>query len=208
MSGQLGLPLAFQGQEVGDFIVTPANEDAAKGVSGWADWPDGAALLVAPAKSGALRLARSVERESAGAVTLWPDADSAAGEGAPETQLFHALNRAREGETVLLLLAESMPGCWPVGLPDLRSRLLALPIFEIGAPDDELVAELLHLKFTERGLAVAPDVIEYLQQRAERDYLMLDRLAEEIDRAALEQGRRVTVPLVSPILNRNHEGEE
>ncbi len=56
-----------------------------------------------------------------------------------EKALFHLLNLAREkGLYRAASRRESAPSRWGVALPDLTSRLNAVPAVEIGAPDEAL----------------------------------------------------------------------
>ena len=55
-----------------------------------------------------------------------------------EKALFHLLNLARENRLFVLLTAQSAPSRWGISLPDLLSRLNAVPAVEIGAPDEAL----------------------------------------------------------------------
>jgi chromosomal replication initiation ATPase DnaA len=72
-------------------------------------------------------------------------------------------------------------------LPDLASRLGAALHLEIGAPDDEMLGELLMLHAEQRGLALGPDAAAYLVPRAERSHIGAERLVAAIDRISLER---------------------
>lgn len=203
MSSQIRLPLNFEKSST--FIVSPANAVAAAGVEAPHEWPDGAAILVGPARSGKSLLARFLSSAAGEAPSLWEDWDIGPGS---ETALFHDLNRARDGEKLVLITARTMPGAWRIALPDLRSRIRALPVFEIGLPDDTLLTELLARKLEERGLAVPPDVILSAVRRMERSYEALDAVVDRIDSTALEQGRRVSVRMVTDVLKEGEPGSE
>src|SRR5205085_1246694 len=80
-------------------------------------------------------------------VSAAPDALAAAGavaiddaERAPEQALLHLYNCCQEAGTFLLLVARQTPAGWPIALPDLASRLRALPAAAIDPPDDALLA--------------------------------------------------------------------
>ena len=84
------------------------------------------------------------------------------------------------------------PEDWHVELPDLRSRLrLATPV-ALGAPEDELLRQVLVKLFADRQLLVDKPVIDYLIARMERSLSAAVRLVDALDRAALSAGRRIT----------------
>src|SRR3546814_16659206 len=59
-----------------------------------------------------------------------------------EEEIFHAWNAAQASGTPLLIIADAPPSDWNVALPDLRSRLAAVPVLTIGEPDDCLARDL------------------------------------------------------------------
>jgi hypothetical protein len=64
----------------------------------------------------------------------------AAGGEAAEVALFHLYNAVRARGDTLLLTARTPPARWPLVLPDLASRLGALPAIAVAEPDDALMA--------------------------------------------------------------------
>ena len=81
---------------------------------------------------------------------------------ADEKALFHLLNRARESKLSMLLTSRTPPGEQEFRIPDLRSRLRALPIVEVQPPDEALLKAVLVKLFADRQLNVEPPVIDYL----------------------------------------------
>ena len=194
MSAQIALPLGWPARPRDDaFLVTPSNARAAHLLDRWAAWPVMTALLVGPPRSGRSLLGRIFAANSGGVVI-----DAA--ETAPEELLFHAWNRAQAARRPLLIVADAAPPAWPVALPDLRSRLAASPVAEIGAPDDELVGALLAAQFVRRGLVAPPELIAWLVARLERSHAAVLRAVELLDAAALGSRRRLTVALARDTL--------
>ncbi len=115
------------------------------------------------------------------------DADAAA-----ELPLLHLLNACAEAGRPLLLAARTPPARWPTGLADLASRLRALTIAEIRAPDDGLLRALLARLLAERQLAVTEPVQDWLRLRLPRTPAAMREAAARLDRTALVAGRRVT----------------
>ena len=69
--------------------------------------------------------------------------------------MFHLLNLVKEDDAnVLLTTAPTALTLWAVRLPDLASRLRALPVVELAAPDDALLRAVLVKLFVDRQLSV------------------------------------------------------
>ncbi|MFN3354333.1 MAG: chromosomal replication initiator DnaA, partial [Brevundimonas sp.] len=73
------------------------------------------------------------------------------------------------------------PRLWDTTLPDLRSRLDAIRVLRIEAPDDEVMAALLRARFAERLIAPPEDVIAYLVRRLDRSAVEIERAVERLD---------------------------
>lgn len=201
---QLPLPLPHRAAlGRADFLVAPCNADAVAWLDRWPDWPSGGLVVHGPAGCGKSHLGE-VWRARAGADGLLvDDADQAADERA----LLHRLNFARESGATVLLLARTPPARWPLALPDLRSRLLALPAVAVGLPDDALLAAVLVKQLADRQAAAGEDVIGFLLSRMERSFAAAGRLVEALDRAALAEKRPITLALARRALERFADSE-
>ncbi len=98
------------------------------------------------------------------------------------------------------------PGDLDVKLPDLRSRLRALPLVLIEAPDDTLLRAVLVKLFSDRQLAVEPHVIQHLALHMERSFEAAQRLVEACDQLALSRQRRVTRVIAAEALTLAGDG--
>lgn len=204
-----------------DFLTAPCNAGAVSWLERWPDWPAPALVVYGPAgcgkthlahlfaaRSGALLLPaaaltpadppRLLERAPAVAVE---DADG----GVDEVALFHLWNLCKETGRRLLVTAARPPALWGIGLPDLASRMKASLAVEIGPPDDELLAALLVKLFADRQVKVSEGVVAYLLGRMERSFAAARTVVDSLDRAALAQGRAVTVPLARSVLEGSGE---
>jgi chromosomal replication initiation ATPase DnaA len=119
---------------------------------------------------------------------------------ADERALFHLLNLVREHKLSMLLTSRTPPGEIEANLPDLRSRLRALPLVRIEPPDEALLKAVLVKHFTDRQLAVEPGVIAYIALRMERSMEAAAAIVAEIDRAAMATHRKVTRALAGEVL--------
>jgi chromosomal replication initiation ATPase DnaA len=114
--------------------------------------------------------------------------------------LFHTWNEAREQGQALLLVSAHLPADWKIELPDLRSRLGAAQLLEIGELDDEL-AEQLMLKFLrDRGTSIGPEALAYIIRRIERSHAAVEELARQANALALAEGSAITLPLIRRLL--------
>ena len=98
-----------------------------------------------------------------------------------ERALFHLLNLMREEEAYVLITAREAPGSWNVTLPDLMSRLRAIPSVRLSPPDDALLRALLIKLFADRQLAVDESLVGYLTTRIERSFAAAREAVEALD---------------------------
>lgn len=201
-----------------DFLVSGCNEAAVLAIDRWPDWPHPAMAVAGPPGSGKSHLV-NVWRTRSGAFVLPAGdltEDSASRFGADraiaiedidrgiadEQALFHILNMAAEQRLSVLLTSRRAPGELAISLPDLRSRLRAVPLLSIARPDEALLRALLVKLFADRQLVVEPHVVSYLALRIERSTEAAQRAVAEVDRLALASRRRVTRALVAEVLAR------
>ena len=127
-------------------------------------------------------------------------AENADRAGYDENALFHLLNLANEKRLSLLLTARSHPNRWPIVLPDLSSRLSAVPVTEIGAPDEALLRTVMLKHFSDRQLHIDPKLLEFLALRIDRSLEAAAAAVDALDRAALRSGRKINRQLVMAAL--------
>jgi chromosomal replication initiation ATPase DnaA len=216
-AGQLILDLPLRpALGAGDFFIAPSNRAAADMIDLWPDWPQASVAVVAPPQAGKTHLA-NVWRLRSGAARLEAgalreaDVPPATSHGAvlvedlhagiaDERALFHLLNAVREHRLTMLLTSRIPPGELAVHLPDLRSRLRALPVVTIAPPDEVLLKAVLVKLFTDRQLTVEPGLIGYLATRMERSMEAAATVVAGIDRAAMASHRKVTRALAAEVL--------
>jgi len=225
MAGQLPLDLRHRAAlGKADFVVAEGNRDAVAWLDRWPDWPASALVIYGPAGCGKSHLV-AVWRAQSEARTLsaaeltteavepliegrshlvLDDAEThvAAGGETAETALFHLYNALKARGDTMLLTARTPPARWALALPDLASRLGALPAIAVAQPDDELMAAVLAKLFADRQLAVDRRVIDYIAARMERSFASARQLVDVLDREALARQRRITRPLAAELLER------
>ncbi len=215
---QLPLALAYKESFAReDFVEAPSNRMALALVERWPDWAGRVAALVGPEGCGKSHLAaiwaaragakvagaRAVHADnvpemlSTGALAVEDLPDGVSEEG-----LFHLINLAREQDAFLLLSARTLPTVWPVRIPDLGSRLRAVPVTRLELPDDNLLRGVLIKLFLDRGISVEETLVTYLLSRVERSFAAVRTTVTALDAEALRRKRPVTRALAAEALDR------
>jgi chromosomal replication initiation ATPase DnaA len=199
-----------------DFLAGPSNRAALAMIERWPDWPDRLLVVVGPEGSGKSHLA-AIWAEAAGARFLAARAlgetnlpralstgalviENVAADAVDERSLFHLINLAREQGAFMLVTALAPPTGWTLKVPDLASRLRALPVVELGPPDDALLRAVLVKLFADRQLAVDESLLTYLVKRIDRSFAAARAVVERLDREALRLRRPVTRALAAEAL--------
>lgn len=191
---QIALPLdELRSGAASSLIVTDGNAGVFASLGNAAAWPGRCAILVGPPRSGKSLMARYFAVQVGG--TVIDDADA----GGAET-LFNAWNRAQENNVPLLLASRWRPADWDISLPDLRSRLAAAMLLEIGAPDDELIEQLIQKHLSDRGAAITVDALSYVKRRVERSHAAVEAFARAANAMALAENAPVNLVLVKRVL--------
>ena len=187
---QIALPLDWP-QSDGDarFIVSDANRDAFDHFRKFSLWPVKATIVTGPRRSGRTLLARSFVERVGG--RLFDEAEQR-----DEESLFHAWNQAQDTGRPLIMIADAVPPAWAPSLPDLKTRLAVTPIVRIGHPDDALFAALIQLHFADRGLHIPPEALRFMTERLHRDYFTAERAVEAVDRFAIAERARLSLPTI------------
>lgn len=216
-AAQLVMPFApIVSYAAEDFLEGASNQAALSLVQRWPDWPYSIVLLHGPRGCGKTHLAhvfatRSqaafIEPSRIGAALAdhilvghhcWvlDDVEACTDQAA----LAQLINLARARGDYLLITARRAAVDLAITLPDLRSRLLALPAVAMGMPDDGLLMGVLAKSFADRQVRVAPSILEYIVQHLERSYEAAQQFANHLDRAALIAGKSITMALVRQVL--------
>ncbi len=199
-----------------DFLAGPGNAAAVDLIDRWPDWPGRVVMLVGDAGSGKSHLA-SIWAANAGARST--TARSLTAEAVPgalatgalviedlapseidERALFHLLNLARQEEADVLMTAQTQPAGWSLQLPDLQSRLRAVPIVALAPPDDGLLRALIVKLCMDRQLSVDEALVNYVASRIERSFAAARAAVELLDAEALRLRRPVTRALAAELL--------
>jgi chromosomal replication initiation ATPase DnaA len=187
-----------------DFLPGPGNEAALALVDSWPDWPSRAVALVGPEGSGKTHLAtiwaaaagaRVVSARSIGGFDIPAMLATGAlviedaGAVTDERALFHLINLAGEEAAFLLFTARTAPSAWPISIPDVMSRLRAMPTATLQAPDDAMLRGVMTKLAVDRQLVLHESVVSYLATHIERSFAAARAAVIALDEEALRQGR-------------------
>jgi len=187
-----------------DFLSGPSNVDALALIDCWPDWPANTVVLVGPEGSGKTHLA-SIWAAAAGARVISAHALDEGGlraalatgalvvenaaAAADERALFHLINLAREENAYLLFTARTAPSAWPIAIADVASRLRAMPVVTLQAPDDAMLRAVIVKLAADRQLKLEENVVSYLSTHIERSFAAARSAVIALDNEALRLNR-------------------
>jgi len=225
MIRQIPLPFPHDAaMGVDDFLITSSNREATSWIDRWPEWPTHGLIITGPSGSGKTHLLNVWLTQSKGkrvssdellaldwqsltsttSALAIDDADSLATHSDWEEKLFHLYNHLQTIQGSLLLTMRQGVGQTAFQLPDLRSRLLTLSSTSLGVPDDDLLAALIVKQFRDRQIALDAGVVAYMVARTPRDAAGVRNLVEQLDHAALAEGRKITIALARRVLEDSH----
>lgn len=207
-----------------DFLPGPANERALALIDAWPNWPAPIVALNGPRGSGKSHLAAIFAESSGASVRAAAELqavdvpallatgtlvleDLGTGE-LDEAALFHLINLANEQRANVLITTDRLPSviAETVATPDLASRLRAMPVVELGPPDDPLLAAVALKLFADRQIFPDETLLSYMLPRVERSIGALRDLVVDLDREALARKRPLTRALAADLLRARDDG--
>ncbi len=204
-----------------DFIVTDSNRASYDTIMQWPNWRGGTMLwLYGPRACGKTHLAHLWAHLSharwlnpatldadpaqlvAGRTAIIIDGALPTHTQAAEEALFHLINHLKHNIISALFTHTLPPARLETILPDLDSRLKAMPTIAIEAPDDALLEGLMLKLLSDRQLHVSHDIIAYALKHLERSHHEVLDFCNRLDHAALQTGRNITLPLAREVLEK------
>lgn len=160
-----------------------ARQSAESFVYLWGEAGSGKSHLLGACERAGLQVADDVERL----------------DEARQIELFNRINALRQSGEALIAAGNAPPAQLALR-EDLKSRLAWGLVYQVRPLSDEERAVFLRAEAERRGMRLADDVIWYLLARVRRDLPSLGAILDRLDRASLEQQRRITLPLAREVL--------
>ncbi len=217
MSEQLAFSLPAKealGRE--DYFVSGANALAVAAVENWANWPLNKLVLIGTAGSGKTHQAMVWAQETGARVVsanalvdpvslaqgalVIEDLHLIAGDRAAETLAFHVHNLMQEGGYPMLVTSTTAPARLDFVLPDLKSRMEGTSVATLEVLDDALLMALVMKMFSDRQIAIKPDLLNYVMPRLPRSFDAVRGFVEAMDARALAERRPIGKGLARDVL--------
>lgn len=210
MTKQEALPLKWPQRYGHDtFVVAECNKAGFDTVINPEEWPIPITMLIGDNASGKTHLAKIFqEHHHAFWIGNAADIETALQQNPPfivvddahrienDEALFHLFNNILTRKARLLLTAPSESSTW-IHLPDLLSRLKASHYVMLNNPDEPMIKAAYQKLFNDRGLFVDEKVLDYLSIRTERSFAGVVKNVDILDKAALRNKKKVTIPLIN-----------
>lgn len=182
-----------------NFQVSDSNAAALTILRARERWTSAALLMLGPTGCGKSHLGQAWHARYGG--EFFDDAHEV-----EEAILFDAINRALAGQSLGVLLASHLPPAeWDVSMPDLNSRLNAMPTITLSEHDEESLEPILRELFAQVGRTVGQDVVTYVLRQTERSVDVLRELVHDLDIAAGATKADLTKAFVAKYLRQRSE---
>jgi DnaA family protein len=126
-----------------------------------------------------------------------------AADAAWERRLFAVLEARPGSRQTVLIGARGAPGAVGFALPDLASRAAAGAVYRLEPLTDEERLAALRAHARARGIALEPAAARYLLNRVGREMRELAGWIERLDDASLRAQRKLTIPFLRELLERD-----
>jgi DnaA family protein len=124
-----------------------------------------------------------------------------AGDKRWQQAIFDLYNRVLEQNNYLLISGNESAQQLGISLPDLVSRLTWGLTEQIKPLDDDEKVIAIQHRATQRGLFLSDDVVKFLLNRLSRDMGSLITSLDILDKASIQEQRKITIPFIKEVLS-------
>ncbi|MDW3094188.1 MAG: DnaA regulatory inactivator Hda [Gammaproteobacteria bacterium] len=117
-----------------------------------------------------------------------------------EKALFNFINHHRSQKTIIVISSLSEPTETLFELADLNSRAVWGPVYKLTPLEEPQLNDALNFHVKVRGLDLSDEVKNYLLTRYKRDVSSMVKMVDVLDKASLEEQRKVTIPFLKKTL--------
>jgi DnaA family protein len=117
-----------------------------------------------------------------------------------EKALYNFINHHRAHKTTIVISSLYAPTENLFELPDLNSRAVWGPVYKLTPLAEEHMEDALCFHAEARGLELSDEVKNYLLTHYQRDVSTMVGISEVLDKASLQEQRKVTIPFLKKIL--------
>ncbi|KGJ87379.1 DnaA regulatory inactivator Hda [Colwellia psychrerythraea] len=126
-----------------------------------------------------------------------------AGDKKWQQAIFDLFNRVLEQNNYLLISGNESAQQLGISLPDLVSRLSWGLTEQVKPLDDEAKIAAIQHRATQRGLFLSDEVVKFLLNRLSRDMDSLIKSLDVLDKASIQEQRKITIPFIKEVLSLN-----
>ena len=125
-----------------------------------------------------------------------------------ELALFNLINACLLSESRILISSKVTAKELEIKLPDLKSRLLAFPAFELPEITEEEKFMAMKEAADRKGLMFEDNVLSYILTHTSRKLSDLLSLLNELDNYSLEKQRKVSISLVKDLISNKQDNPD
>lgn len=114
-----------------------------------------------------------------------------------EEKFLHIFNLLSENQKYLLVTSQALP---EIKLPDLSSRIKSVNLINIQQPDDDMMQMLIFKLFSNYSVVISSEVVNFLIKVLPREFPAIVESVRIINDFALENKRKITIPIVKQSL--------
>lgn len=136
------------------------------------------------------------------------DIDAIVGQLNWEKAILHCFDELLASGGRLMIAANATPQALNFVLPDLKSRLSGGIVYQVHTLSDEQKINALQMRAKLRGLTLADHVAKFIMNHYVRDAESLFTALDSLDKASLQEQRRLTIPFVKDVLGSGKINDE